>query len=272
MKKILCPTDFSESAKNAIAYAAKLAQVTNCSLYLLHVQSVFDITPVELVLGKNLSLEAASESLERDSLEISRAFKIRCYAEVEESSHKLSAVIKERSKTFDLIVMGSNGPDDLYQFFGGSNTYNAIVKADVPVLLIPEGYEYSEIKSIIYAFDYFRERDLPLNHLLPFIKVLKCDLKVLQVMEESYSSEAESDLHDVQRIIKDFFAEDLTITYDTIRAGDIPQSINSYTLGNQPDVLALCSGHRSFLGNLFHKSVTRHITAICNYPVFIFHQ
>jgi hypothetical protein len=46
MKKILCPTDFSETAHNAIAYAAKLAKATNCELTLLNVQSMFDFTPV----------------------------------------------------------------------------------------------------------------------------------------------------------------------------------------------------------------------------------
>lgn len=42
MKKILCPTDFSETAQNAIAYAAKLAQTTEAMLVLFNVQSIFD--------------------------------------------------------------------------------------------------------------------------------------------------------------------------------------------------------------------------------------
>lgn len=166
--------------------------------------------------------------------------------------------------------MGSDGPDDLYQFFGGSNTYNAITKSDVPVLVIPAGHVYTEIKKIVYAFDYLRERNLPLTRLVPWIKALKCELTVLQVMEEAYSKEAEDDLKELQFIIRNLYGDDLSYTYDTIRSSDIAQSINSYILRNQPDALALCSVHRTLAERIFHKSIIRNISTVCNYPVFVF--
>jgi nucleotide-binding universal stress UspA family protein len=236
------------------------------------VQSVFDAIPFTLASGNNIAVESATEQLEEQSRMVSRVFKISCYAEVTSASQKLSAVIKEKARGFDLIVMGSNGADDLYQFFGGSNTYNALIKADVPVLVIPEGYGFSNIKTITYAFDYFREGNLALNQLLPFINALKCDLKVLQIMEESRSKEAEDYLGELQTVIQNLYKADIPITYDTIHVANIAQSINNYVLRNQPDALALCSVHRGFFGKLFHESVIRHITSICNYPVFVFHQ
>jgi nucleotide-binding universal stress UspA family protein len=271
MKKILCPTDFSETSHTAIAYAAKLAQATNCELTLLNVQSMFDIFPVELQ-GKDLTFAAASELLEAQSLEVTRAFKIECFAEVEPTFRKLSSVISDHAKKYDLVVMGTNGPDDLYQFFSGSNTYNSVVKTQTPVLLIPAGYVYSKIQNITYAFDYFREHDLPLARLMPFLRALKCALKVLQVMEESYSSEAEDYLKELQFTIGNLYGKDVTIQFDTIHSAEIPQSINSYILRNQPDALALCSVHRNLLEKIFHKSVIKHVSAVCNYPVFVFHQ
>lgn len=68
MKKILCPTDFSEPAHNAIAYAAKLAQATNCELTLLNVQSMFDFTPMEIIRGKEVTVAGMAEQLETQSL------------------------------------------------------------------------------------------------------------------------------------------------------------------------------------------------------------
>ncbi len=272
MKKILCPTDFSETAQNAIAYAAKLAQTTHCSLTLLNVQSVFDFTPAEVLRGRGMALAGAAERLEEESQQISQAFKISCYAEVESSSSKLSSVIHDKAQGYDLIVMGTDGPDDLYQFFGGSNTYNAILKSEIPVLLVPAGYVYSEIKTIVYAFDYLKERNLPLTRLVPITKTLKCELTILQVMEESYSKEAEDDLRELQFIIRTFYGDDLNFKYDTIRSAEVAQSINSYILRNQPDALALCSVHRNLIQRLFHKSIIKNISAYCNYPVFVFHQ
>lgn len=271
MKKILCPTDFSETANNAIAYAAKLAQVTHADLTLLHVKSMFDFTPVEIIVGKEASATLSSQHLRAQSLEVSKMFKISCYAEVETTYSRLSTVIHEKEGQFDLIVMGSNGPDDLYQFFSGSNTYNAILRTNIPLLLIPDEYLYSEIKSVVYAFDYLSERKLPLTGLVPFIKVLNSSLKVLQVMEEAYSKDAEDDLKELQFIFKSFHHE-LDYEFDTIRSAEISQGINSYMLRNEADVLALCSTHRNVVARLFHKSVIQNIGSFCNYPLYIFHE
>ena len=272
MKKILCPSDFSDAADNAIAYAAKLAQATNSQLTLLNVQSVFDVTPVELVMGEDSKFAAASERLEAQSREVSKIFKISCYAQTESTARKLSSVIRDNAQKHDLVVMGSDGPDDLYQFFNGSNTYNAIVKTETPILMIPANYLYSEIKTMVYAFDFLRERTLPLSRLVPFIKAVRCTLTVLQVMEEGYSKEAEDDLKELQFIIRTIYGDDVTFKYDTIRSSNVVESINSYILRQQPDALALCSVHRNILEKLFHKSVIKNITSVSSYPLFVFHQ
>jgi nucleotide-binding universal stress UspA family protein len=272
MKKILCPTDFSESAHDAIAYAAKLAKATGCSLTLLHVKSVFDLSLAETTGSKHISAPAIANRLEEQCREITQTFKISCDAEVVSKLSKLSSIISDVAKDYDLIVMGSNGAEDLYQFFGGSNTYNAIVKTNTPVLIIPEGYTYTEIKSIVYAYDYLRERSLPLTKLVPFLKAVNGKLTVLQIMQEAYSKAAEDDLKELQFIIRNFYGDDLSYEYDTIRSDEVSQSINSYIQRNQPDALALCSVHRNLIERIFHKSIIKNISAISNYPVYVFHQ
>ncbi|MFZ6012545.1 MAG: universal stress protein [Bacteroidota bacterium] len=272
MKKILCPTDFSDAAHDAIAYAAKLAKAIGASVTLLHVKSIFDFSLAEITRSKSGSIVDVGERLEEQSKEVSRTFKISCDSEVVSKLAKLSTVIRDAARKYDLIVMGSNGAEDLYQFFSGSNTYNAIVKSETPLLLIPEGYTYCEIKSMVYAYDYLRERNLPLTRLVPFIKAVNCRLTVLQVMEEAYSKDAEDDLKELQFIIRNFYGDDLNYEYDTIRSSEVSLSINSYILRNQPDVLALCSVHRNLIQSIFHKSIIKNISAISNYPVYIFHQ
>jgi nucleotide-binding universal stress UspA family protein len=191
---------------------------------------------------------------------------------VESSFRKLSSVIRDRAAHFDLVVMGSDGPDDLYQFLSGSNTYNAIVKSEVPVLIVPAGYVYSEIRSIIYAYDYLKDRNLPLAHLVPLAKSLQCRITVLQVMEDAYSKDAEDELKELQSILTTFYSDDIALAFETIHASEIAQGINSYIQQHAPDALVLCSVHHSLLDRVFHKSVIKHISAIGNYPVIVFHQ
>ncbi len=272
MKKILCPTDFSETARGAIAYAAKFAKATGCDLTLLHVKSIFAFSLAEVTPTKHISAVEVAERLEEQSREISKTFKISCYAEVVAKISKLSSVINDVAKEYDLIVMGTDGPDDLYQFFGGSNTYNAIFKSQTPLLWIPAGYTYSEIKTVVYAYDYVRERNLPLTRLVPFLKAVNGKLTVLQVMEKAYSKESEDDLKELQFLIRNFYGDDLNYEYDTIRSSEIAQSINSYILRNQPAALALCSVHRNLIERIFHKSIIKNISAVSDYPVYVFHQ
>jgi hypothetical protein len=72
MKKILCPTDFSNTAQNGIAYAAKLAKVINGELTLLHVHSLLEFAPAES--GKDLA--SITQQLESQSDEINRTFHV----------------------------------------------------------------------------------------------------------------------------------------------------------------------------------------------------
>lgn len=273
MKKILCPTDFSETAQSAIAYAAKLAQAMQAELTLLNVQSLFDLTPVEVLRGKDMAIAGAAERLESQSRQVSKAFKISCYADVEASNINLSSVIAGKGKDYDLIVMGSDGPDDLYQFFGGSNTYHAIVKTETPILVIPAGYLYSQINHIAYAFDYLHEGEIPLTGLIPFVRTMKSQLTILQVLAGEYSRTEEAHMQEEREKIGQLYGEALTIRFDTVSSTEmIPQSINSYMMRKQPDALALCTRHRTLLGRLFHKSTVKNLTAFSSYPVYVFHH
>ena len=271
MKQILCPTDFSSTAHNAIAYAAKLAQVLEARLVLLNVQSIFELMP-QGAEKENRNIRFVADSLQEQSREVSKAFRISCYAEVQPASASLTTTIAEKGKEYDLIVMGTNGPDDVYQFLTGSNAYNASIKSSVPVLLVPEGCSYSEIKTVVYAFDYLRERKLPLAQLKPWVKAFGSELSVLQVMEEAYSEEAEDELKELQFISQTLYAEDIKLTFDTIRSYEIAESIHSYVLRTAPDMLALCAVRRNLLERMFHNSLIRNISTVSTYPVFIFHK
>ncbi len=269
MKKILCPTDFSETSYNAINYAAKFAQNSNYDLTLLNVQSLFDFTPVEFVTGKQLTIKATSERLKDLCSEVSKIFKLRCTPEIEPTYNRLSTVISEKASHYDLLVMGSNGADDLYQFFMGSNTYNALTKSTTPVMVIPDGHLYTEVKKVVYAFDYLSERRLPMAPLLKFLQPMEAELTVLQVMEEAYSEEAAQDLKELQFILETQAAGH-PFKYETIRSADVAGSIDDYIRKTEPDILALCFQHRNLLESIFHKSVIKKISAYSLYPVFVF--
>jgi nucleotide-binding universal stress UspA family protein len=273
MKKILCPTDFSDAAQNAIAYAAKLARATGGTLTLLNVQSPLNSPYKILHPEKELIHSVVLERLEEVSKEVHQFFKISCDTEVFQSPSLLSTAIAEKATGFDLIVMGTHGAQDLFEFFRGSNTYHAIRKSKVPVMLVPSSCTYSEINTMVYSYNYLRELKLPLIQLKPWIKALKCELTILQVNEEAVSQDIMEEMDELKIILRgQWEEEEIKLNFDSIRSAEVAPSINSYIQRNQNDVLALCTVHRNFIEGLFHKSVIKIISEIANYPVFVFHE
>lgn len=266
MKKILCPIDFSDVADNSIVYAAKLAHKTNAVLTLFHIQSLTTFTNSDEV---SVISDGITNQLEERCIEVSRVFKISCDFELATSYSSITKTIGQESGDYDLIVMGTNGASDLLQFFYGSNTYRVIRSASTPVLLVPENCMYSEIGNIVFAFDYWREMDLPLEPLVQFANSFHCSITILQVMEESVSERANQQLTDFQEHARKWF-RDTQLTFETIHTNDLNNSLHEYMLRNKADVLALYEVNRPVLERLFHKSVIKRISALASYPVFVF--
>lgn len=270
MKKILCPVDFSETSQNAIAYAAKLSKATGAMLTLLNIQPS---TPSPADAEKSVVVDAIKNRLEELQRDVQKFFKISCTSEVVLSASLLSDAIAQQASGFSMIVMGTNGVESIIEFLSGSKTYHAIRKSTIPVMLIPPDCVYSEIKSIVYAYDYLAERTLPLKELLPWLKSLQCSLTVLQVNEEAVSQNVIEEMDELQSIIREKWkGENIDVYFDSIRSNEIAPGINSYILRNESDILALCTHHRNFIQQMFHRSITKIISEIASYPVLVLHK
>lgn len=271
MRTILCPTDFSETALHTIGYAAKFAKATGSDLTLLNVQSLMSLTTSEAVWGKEMKIQGVNDRLEEQCREVSKVFKIACYAEVDATVRTLAAEIAERAAGFDLIIIGTSGARDYYHLFFGSNAYRLVKEASVPVLLLPPGTGYQDVTTIVLAFDYWGEHGLPVMQLTKWAKLLGSDIRVLQVARSTYSRELEKGMVAAQVAIREIHPE-ISIQFDIVYSDDVGESIHDYMLSHEADILALCSIHHGFAEKIFHKSVIRKVTTLAKYPVFVFHQ
>lgn len=270
MKKILCPTDFSDTADQAIAYAAKLCKKIGAELTLLNVQSVFSLPAEEVIKGKFLATEPILERLDEQSYQVMDVFKISCRSEVQASNSSLSDSIIQRAKDFDLIVMGTNGSDDYYDFFFGSRSYQVAKESTIPVLLIPGGCGYQDISTLAFAFDYEHEQEFSVKQLIEFTNLLNAKINIVQV-KDHYKREAEVNSKDVEERTKMLYNLS-DIEFDTVFSDEISSSINTYVLETKADALALCSINHSIITKLFHTSVIKALSANSGYPIFIFHN
>jgi len=268
MIKILCPTDFSQAADNAIAYAAALSKRIGADLTLFNVQSIMALPVIEMFEDRVVALQPIMEKLKAQCDQVMDVFNITCLAEVQPESRLLVDIISKRSNGFDLLIMGTNGSDDYSDFFFGSHSYQVAIQALVPVLLIPSACRYKEVKTMVYAYDY--EQVLPLVQLSKWTELLAATITVLKV-KDHYSRAAEVTSREVaEGIVHSNNLPD--VKFDTVYEEDTFGGVHHYFVKNEYDALALCSVQHRFITNIFHKSLIKELSAGVNYPLFIFHK
>jgi nucleotide-binding universal stress UspA family protein len=270
LKKIICPTDFSDVAQHAAVYAAKLAHRVGAQLTLLHIKPLSE--SVALIANDESYQSPLEKTLQDQCLQISRTFKIGCYAEIKPQGLSLTDTIVRYTAEHDLLVMGTDGPSNFFESLSGSSTYKTVVESEIPAIIVPAGCLYSEIEKIVYTTTYLSEKKLPLQQLVPFIQMLGARLTVLQVTPDLASQDMEVELRELQAILTARMGEGISVSFETIRSSHVAGSINQYVTDHNPDMLAIRAVRRNVIGKLFHHSILKDLSTVAAYPVFAFHK
>ncbi len=147
VKRILCPTDFSEPACKAIKAAAEIAQAQKAELILVHVVApipaldspsgapAFDLAGYqeELVRSAKLALE------ERRRRRVPESVSSRAIVTIGDAAHEVTRLAAEEH--IDLIVIATHGSTGWRERIFGSVAGKVVRLAKCPVLTIPCGPE-----------------------------------------------------------------------------------------------------------------------------------
>jgi nucleotide-binding universal stress UspA family protein len=154
-KKILVAFDGSESAKNALAFAAKLAKQDNSWIKVLDVVSPYNGNTAETdgMNTKKTSEDLAGEVFagvhaiaDKEGIQISTALVQG------EPFQQISAIAEEEE--CDLIVMGRQGISHFERELMGSVTARVIGHTSKNVLVVPENFSWDgKWESILLAMD-----------------------------------------------------------------------------------------------------------------------
>ncbi len=140
IKRILCPTDFSEPSRLALEGAAGLARQLDAELHVVHVISPGQVPAAAFDLmypvPEDVLIRAAEEHLQavvRDL--VGRG--VRATAQLAHGNAGHEIVRIARDERFDVIVMASQGQGRVEQLLFGSVAERVVRLADCPVLSIP---------------------------------------------------------------------------------------------------------------------------------------
>ena len=142
ISKILCPTDFSEHAQNAIDFAAELAKPFGATIELLH---VFQLPIYVGWEGGPTSIAATDRHIvelrEHVQGQLQKQVDALKAKGVKATSQDIDGVphlqIAKSSEEADLVVMGTHGRTGLPRLLLGSVAERVVRLAHCPVITVP---------------------------------------------------------------------------------------------------------------------------------------
>lgn len=271
MKKVLCPIDFSDSAKGGVEYASHLAKALGASLSLLYVRPTIWPEAVQLKHEEQESNESILSWLGIFASEIHQEFGIVCDYQLKETTDTFNHTVTDMAGKYDLIVMGTNGADSSYQYVFGSQSFQVMQEAKCPVVLVPEAYTYQPITEIVYAYDPDTNPLFLTEQLKKLAVPLAANLKVLHIVEGSPTVEAMRKMKVLEGIVTAREPRNIAWSFDFKSADDVALALTHYMNSDEGgDILALSFHHRSLVEKLFRENVIKKISMIADFPVFTF--
>src|SRR5579859_7300670 len=126
IKTILCPVDFSEASEYGLDYAAHVAKLFFADIKLIYVRT--SIWP-EAVQLEHRSSESDADITNRLSIfcdETAQEFGVHCSHQLIPTTDTLGEAIAQQAKECDLIVMGTDGASNYYEYLFGSDTFHVV--------------------------------------------------------------------------------------------------------------------------------------------------
>ena len=142
LKKILVPTDFSETSKKAVQYALRFAEQFGCEIALLYV-----VEPATPMIGAPLGVEPFTEKDEFSMAEKDLA--VLAAESHTTGAHSVSSLVRvghapneitkaAKDLDVDLIIIATHGYTSWRHFCIGSTTERVVRTAPCPVLVVRE--------------------------------------------------------------------------------------------------------------------------------------
>ncbi len=275
MKKILFPTDFSETANNAFLYALNLAKSIDAQVYVLHVYELPMITgslSAGLIQNVYETVELGSFDNFKDNIPQLRQIAdenglneipIKFILEEGNFLYILREIIGEES--VDFVVMGTDGNTGIEKMLFGSNTINAITSMKVPILSIPHGMSFKGFKNIGFTTVFDQKDKDALKYLIEIANRHHAKIHCMHVSKDGkFNQQAMKDWQDQ-------FAGD-PIVFEVYHDSDPVNAVLDFIKEKQIDLLTVVSRNKGFFDKIFSPGFTKKIANKNITPLFVFHE
>lgn len=269
MKRILIPTDFSESASKASDLALQIAKKLNLGVTFLHLVS----TPVE---WKKIPLEK-EELYPETKAAIGDAKDSLCKLErtaanmgVDTSTSLVfNTGIEEiqryiNKENYQLVVMGTHGTHGIDKM-AGTNTYKVINRSPVPVLALKATDKATIPENWVITSDFEEESEAGIHRLLELASSLGASVQALYVNTPYKFVESPAIEEKMDRALARF--SDIAIRKKVISAYNEEKGIRTFLKTCECDLVAIVTHGKYGFTSLFRRHITEELINHLEIPI-----
>jgi nucleotide-binding universal stress UspA family protein len=263
MKTILVPTDFSKTSKYACKMAAKIAEKTNATIYLIHLielpKGVIDMAASSKfsIPESMLYLRKIREKILnfRDTF-FSKDINVEYFIKL---NNPFDGIQKYADKIdADLIIMGFKGHSELEEMIIGSNTEKIVRSSKRPVIVVKQDSKRFKLKNLVFASNFKEENKEVFGKFVDFANTFKSKIHLLKINTPANFQST----YEAKQKVKNFITEFNLPKYKISIYSDVSveKGILNFSKDINADLIALSTHGRSGLAHLFTGSVIKNLS------------
>ena len=280
-RKILVAVDGSESSKNALHQAFKLANEEKCWITVTSVVPPYE-GEIEILGIKDIraALRKPCEDALTEVEKIAKIERMLVKTVCEEGEIYERIVDLADAENCDVIVMGRRGLRSVERMLVGRVTARVIGHTQRDVLVVPNGTTVGW-KTIVLATDGSKYSAAAAERAIAFAESYGGELKVLSVVDvpSEFYAEAPQAVEDLVKKAKGFVADVKkladaagVLTETFVGEAEAYQAINNLAQEQKADMIILGSHGRTGLRRLLMGSVTEKVIGFAPCPVLVVKQ
>lgn len=259
MKHILVPIGSRKNASNTLQYAIDFAKEVQAKVYVFRAYKALSKTGTLINMNAileretNLYLRAMIQSIDTKNVDVKM---ISAKGGTIESIHTVHEELG-----IDLIVVGPRSNSIKEEVFLGNTSGSIVKQTTIPVLIVPESYQFKPFKLALTAFKSGKlEKKGVLVPLQEIQKNFQTKVNLLLVKTPDYNEED---------LTIDMSLKAIQNTFSTSENVTTFQGVLEHFQSNNPDLLCVFRRKRGFFQKLWEKNTVMKSEFHCTIPLLI---
>lgn len=273
IRNILIPIDFSEASQRAIVEGARLANLLDAELYLMHVLEThpqfysrissidaMDFTPQDIRTVAENEMGKIRKYIER---------KFEIVAKLSISSGHIFSEIMHYSlrKGIDLIVMGAHGHSGYKEWLIGSNAQSVVTHSLIPVLTLQSSFHKSGFKRILLPIDNSIHSREKVGIATLIAELFDAEIHIIGLPDSREPVELNKFYTKIESVEDYIRADDLSYNTTILEGKNLATVAIDYATRKNCDLIVINSGHESRLTQIFLGAFAEHIVNHSKVPI-----